>query len=202
MKILLATGNMGKLREMESVFRSANMHDVEILTLNDLPHVEEPIEDGNTFLANAYIKVKYYYDIFKIPTISDDTGLLVEALNGAPGVLSARYGSINGEHTDPYKNNLRILKELENKINRNAKFITAMYYYDGVNLISSVGELRGVITHAPRGDKSFGYSYIFEIPEYKQTLAEISDELRYAINHRGKASRMLIEQIKGYIVKK
>ena len=77
-----------------------------------------------------------------------------------------------------------------------------MYYYDGVNLISSVGELRGVITHAPRGDKSFGYSYIFEIPEYKQTLAEISDELRYAINHRGKASRMLIEQIKGYIVKK
>lgn len=202
MKILLATGNMGKLKEMENVFRGANLYDVEILTLNDLPMVEEPVEDGDTFLANAFIKAKYYYEKFKIPTISDDTGLLVEALGGAPGVLSARYGSINGEHTDPYLNNLRILKELEGISNRNAKFVTAMYYYDGINLISSVGELKGVITHEPRGDKSFGYSYIFEIPKYKQTLAEISDELRYSINHRGNASRLLIEQIKGYIVKK
>lgn len=202
MKILLATGNIGKLIEMESVFRSANLHDVEILTLKDLPAVEEPIEDGNTFLANAYIKAIYYYEKFKIPTISDDTGLLVEALNNAPGVLSARYGSINGEHTDPDKNNERILEELKNKDNRNAKFVTAMYYYDGENLISSIGELKGRISMYPRGTKSFGYSSIFEINEYNQTLAEISDELRYAINHRGNASRLLIQQLKGYVIKK
>lgn len=202
MKILLATGNIGKLIEMESVFRSANLHDVEILTLKDLPAVEEPIEDGNTFLANAYIKAIYYYEKFKIPTISDDTGLLVEALNNAPGVLSARYGSINGEHTDPDKNNERILEELKNKDNRNAKFVTAMYYYDGENLISSIGELNGRISMYPRGTKSFGYSSIFEINEYNQTLAEISDELRYAINHRGNASRLLIQQLKGYVIKK
>lgn len=202
MKILLATGNIGKLIEMENVFRAAKLHDVEILTLKDFAEVEEPIEDGNTFLANAYIKAIYYYDKFKIPTISDDTGLLVEALNNAPGVLSARYGSINGEHTDPEKNNERILMELENKTNRNAKFVTAMYYYDGTNLISSIGELSGIITTKPRGTKSFGYSSIFEVPEYKMTLAEIDDELRYAINHRGNASRLLIEQLKDYIVKK
>ena len=202
MKILLATGNIGKLIEMENVFRSANLHDVEILTLKDLEQVEEPVEDGNTFLANAYIKAIYYYDKFKIPTISDDTGLLVEALNNAPGVLSARYGSINGEHTDPDKNNERILDELKNKENRNAKFVTAMYYYDGKNLISSIGELSGRISMYPRGTKSFGYSSIFELPEYNQTLAEISDELRYAINHRGNASRLLIKQLKGYIIKK
>ena len=202
MKILLATGNIGKLIEMENVFRSANLHDVEILTLKDLEQVEEPVEDGNTFLANAYIKAIYYYDKFKIPTISDDTGLLVEALNNAPGVLSARYGSINGEHTDPDKNNERILDELKNKENRNAKFVTAMYYYDGENLISSIGELSGRISMYPRGTKSFGYSSIFELPEYNQTLAEISDELRYAINHRGNASRLLIKQLKGYIIKK
>ena len=202
MKILLATGNNGKLIEMQNMFKAANLHDVEILTLKDLEEVEEPVEDGNTFLANAYIKVMYYYDKFKIPTISDDTGLLVEALDNAPGVLSARYGSINGEHTDPDKNNERILQELENKTNRNAKFVTAMYYYDGVNLVSSIGELSGTITTSPRGEKSFGYSSIFEVPKYKMTLAEIDDELRYAINHRGNASRLLIEQIKDDIVKK
>lgn len=202
MKILLATGNIGKLIEMESVFKAAKLDNVEILTLKDFESVEEPVEDGNTFLANAYIKVMYYYDKFKIPTISDDTGLLVEALDNAPGVLSARYGSINGEHTDPDKNNERILQELENKTNRNAKFVTAMYYYDGVNLVSSIGELSGTITTSPRGEKSFGYSSIFEVPKYKMTLAEIDDELRYAINHRGNASRLLIEQIKDDIVKK
>ena len=202
MKILLATGNIGKLIEMENVFRKAELHDVEILTLKDLESVEEPIEDGSTFLANAYIKAIYYYDKFKIPTISDDTGLLVESLGGAPGVLSARYGSVNGEHTDPVKNNERILNELKNNPNRNAKFVTAMYYYDGTNLISSIGELCGTITLEPRGTKSFGYSSIFEIPKYKMTLAEIDDELRYAINHRGNASRLLIEQLKDYIVKK
>lgn len=202
MKILLATGNIGKLIEMENVFRKAKLHDVEILTLKDLESVEEPIEDGSTFLANAYIKAIYYYDKFKIPTISDDTGLLVESLGGAPGVLSARYGSVNGEHTDPVKNNERILMELKNNPNRNAKFVTAMYYYDGTNLISSIGELCGTITLEPRGTKSFGYSSIFEIPKYKMTLAEIDDELRYAINHRGNASRLLIEQLKDYIVKK
>lgn len=202
MKILLATGNIGKLIEMENVFKKANLHDVEILTLKDLPQVTEPVEDGNTFLANAYIKAIYYYNQFKIPTISDDTGLLVEALNNAPGVLSARYGSINGEHTDPVKNNERIIRELTGCSNRNAKFVTAMYYYDGTNLISSIGELCGEITLSPRGTKSFGYSSIFEIPKYKMTLAEIDDELRYAINHRGNASRLLIQQLKEYIVKK
>lgn len=202
MKILLATGNIGKLIEMEHVFKAANLHDVQILTLRDLAPVEEPIEDGDTFLANAYIKAIYYYDKFKIPTISDDTGLLVEALNNAPGVLSARYGSINGEHTDPDKNNERIIRELTGKENRNAKFVTAMYYYDGANLISSIGELEGTITLYPRGTKSFGYSSIFEIPKYNMTLAEIDDELRYAINHRGNASRLLIKQLKDYIVKK
>ena len=202
MKILLATGNIGKLIEMEHVFKAANLHDVQFLTLWDLAPVEEPIEDGDTFLANAYIKAIYYYDKFKIPTISDDTGLLVEALNNAPGVLSARYGSINGEHTDPDKNNERIIRELTGKENRNAKFVTAMYYYDGANLISSIGELEGTITLYPRGTKSFGYSSIFEIPKYNMTLAEIDDELRYAINHRGNASRLLIKQLKDYIVKK
>jgi XTP/dITP diphosphohydrolase len=77
-----------------------------------------------------------------------------------------------------------------------------MYYFDGTNLISSIGELEGEIVKEPRGTKSFGYSSIFEVPKYKMTLAEIDDELRYAINHRGNAARLLIGQLKDYIIKK
>lgn len=199
MKILLATGNLGKLKELQSLFKKANINHIELITLNDLPNVDEPVEDGNTFLANAYIKVMYYYQKFHLPTISDDTGLLVEALNNAPGVLTARYGSINGEHTDPVKNYMRILKELNGINNRRAKFSTAMYFYDGVNLISSVGDLTGEIALKPSGTHGFGYAPIFYLPKFKKTLAEIDDELKLSINHRGNAARLLIKQLETYL---
>ncbi len=199
MKVLLATGNLGKLAELESLFKKAQLNEIELITLNDLEKVEEPIEDGETFLANAYLKSMYYYNKFKIPTISDDTGLLVEALNNAPGVLTARYGSTNGEHTDPVKNYMRILKELEGIENRAAKFSTAMYFYDGQTLISSIGEMKGEIAYQPSGTKGFGYAPIFYLPKYQCTLAEIDDDLKLSINHRGNASRLLIKQLQKYL---
>lgn len=199
MKILLATGNLGKLAELQTLFEKANFDNVELITLNDLEKVEEPVEDGKTFLANAYLKVMYYYNHFHLPTISDDTGLLVKALNNAPGVLTARYGSINGEHTDPVKNYMRILKELEGVTERSAKFSTAMYFYDGKELISSVGDLEGEIALKPSGSKGFGYAPIFYLPNYGKTLAEIDDDLKLSINHRGNAARLLIKQLETYL---
>ena len=198
MKLVFATNNQHKLDEVRKVVTD----DIQIISLSDINCYDDIPETAETLEGNALQKVHYIKEHFGYDCFADDTGLEVEALNNAPGVLSARYGSINGEHTDPKKNNERIIKELTGVSNRFAKFVTAMYYYDGTNLISSIGELCGEITTEPRGTKSFGYSSIFEIPEYKMTLAEIDDELRYAINHRGNASRLLIKQLKDYMVKK
>ena len=199
MKILLATGNKGKLKEMRELF--SNIRGVEIIGLGDLEPVEEPIEDGETFLANAYIKAMYYYNKFKMPVISDDTGLMVDFLHGAPGVHTARYGSINGEHTDPKKNYERILKELGETTNRGCHFSTAMYFYDGKTLISSYGTMYGEVAKEPQGLYGFGYDPIFYYPQYNKTVAELDESIKNKISHRGNASRLLIAQLENYLNK-
>lgn len=198
MKILIATGNMGKLKEFKELFANSSLKNIELITLKDLKTVPEPDENGETFFANAYQKVMYYYNKFKLPTISEDSGLLVEALNNAPGVHTARYGSVNGEHTDSVFAYSRVLREMEGKINRKAKFVSAIYFYDGKTLISSIGEFKGEIANKPAGCGGFGYDPIFYLPEYKMTSAEINNNLKNKISHRGVSSNLLIEQLEKY----
>lgn len=200
MKILLATANLGKLKEMKALFDNFDT-DIELLTLNDFPKISEPIEDGSTFLANAYIKVMYYYNAFKVPTISDDTGLLVDALNGEPGVRTARYGSVGDEHADPVKNYMLLLKNLEGIKQRSARFRTAMFFYDGNVLISSVGEMEGSIADEPDGINGFGYDPVFYLDEYGCTVAKLEDGIKNKISHRAKASASLVTQLKRYLKK-
>lgn len=199
MKILLATGNKGKLKEMRELFN--NIENITIIGLQDLPEVEEPVEDGNTFLANAYIKCMYYYNKFKMPVISDDTGLMVDYLHGEPGVHTARYGSINGEHTDPKKNYEKILRKLNGVKERGCHFTTAMYFYDGRTLISSVGSMYGEVALKPEGIHGFGYDPIFFYPELGKTVACLDEKEKNQISHRGKASRLMIQQLKNYLLK-
>lgn len=201
MKILLATANMGKLKEFLEIFETANFKDIEIITLKDLPKVEEPIEDGETFLANAYLKAKYYYEKFHLPTISEDSGLCVEALNNAPGIYTARYGSINGEHTDSVKAYTRVLNEMKNETNRKAKFVSAMYYYDDQTLISSIGEFLGEIAYEPSIGGGFGYDPIFYVPKYQVTSSLLPMDVKNSISHRGVATRLLIGQLKKHFEK-
>lgn len=198
MKILLATGNNGKLKEMKKIFNELEISGIELLSLKDLEPVKEPLETGNTFLANAYLKVMYYYHKFNLPTISEDTGLLVKALNDEPGVNTARYASENNENADPKKNMAKLLKNMEGIEDRIAKFSTAMYYYDGKVLINALGSLQGSIALKSTGNNGFGYDPIFYLPKYKMSLAEISDEEKNKISHRGVASRMLIKELRSY----
>lgn len=198
MKILLATENEGKVKEIKELFSNADLDNLELICLKDLPSVPSAIEDGNTFLANAYIKAMYYYNIFKIPCICDDTGLCIDYLNGAPGIYTARYGSLDGEKTDTVKNMQRVLKELGDTKNRNAHFTCAMYFYDGKMLISSVGQMFGEIAHQMQGTNGFGYDPIFYVPAYKTCVAELSSHEKNQISHRGNALRLLVSQLKDY----
>ncbi len=198
MKILLATTNDGKLKEMKELFSKAKIKNLELISLNDLPKVEEPVEDGHTFFDNAYIKAVYYFNKFRIPTISDDSGLLVKALNYEPGIRTARYAMQPGEKTDPVKNYTLLLSKMEGKTDRRACFKTSMLFYDGKILISSEGKMYGLIADAPSGKNGFGYDPIFYIPKFGKTVGCMTDEEKNKISHRAKASKVLIEKLEVY----
>lgn len=195
MKILLATKNLGKLKEMKEIFLQSTLKDVEFVTLNDFETVEEPVEDGLTFYENAYIKVMYYYNKFKIPTICDDTGLCVDYLNGAPGVYTARFAPTVDGKQDSNANMNKLLSLLEGVKNRKAHFECVMYYYDGNILISSNGVFNGSIATKKIGDNGFGYDPIFYVDKYQCTVGELDSKIKNEISHRSLASKMLVKQL-------
>jgi XTP/dITP diphosphohydrolase len=194
MKYLLASFNPSKLREIKSILPET----FEIVCLADIPGAEEPEEDGDTLEANAKIKAEYGYRLTGLPTIADDTGLLVEALNGRPGVYSARYA---GEPSNAERNMQKLLEELQAVNNRNAEFRTVitLMQNDG-NLMYFTGVLKGEIADAPRGTHGFGYDPVF-IPEGdNRTLGAYSSEEKNKISHRAKALEKLatyLERDKG-----
>jgi len=185
-KLIFATGNKGKLKEVKKIFNST---DYEIISLYDLGDVPEIIEDGDTYEANALIKAKAIYDIHKLPVIADDSGLSVEQLNGEPGVYSARYAGENCTFDD---NNQKLVKELA-KFDKphNAKFVCSAVHYDGANITRAFGELHGQIVSEFRGDHGFGYDPIFVPDCSNRTLAEYSSEEKNKISHRAIAFNAL-----------
>ena len=182
MKVLFASKNKGKVREVKKILGSAG---IEVMSLADFEDVPDVVEDKETFLENSKKKAKEIYEIFRIPVIADDSGLAVDQLDGRPGVYSARYA---GEDATDSDNNAKLLSELKGLPSpHKAKFISLAVYYDGINYKYAEGELKGEIILEPRGNNGFGYDPVF-IPEgYKNTLAEFSLEGKNRISHRSKA---------------
>ncbi|OGU62168.1 MAG: non-canonical purine NTP pyrophosphatase, RdgB/HAM1 family [Ignavibacteria bacterium RBG_13_36_8] len=182
MKIIFATANKGKLMEVRNIFSDTKFKILSPYELGAVPEIEET-ED--TFEGNALLKAKTIYDLYKIPSIADDSGLSVDQLKGAPGVLSARYA---GENCTYHDNNVKLIGELKSFPEpHTAKFISCAVYYDGKNNTTAVGELPGKIIHEFRGANGFGYDPIFLPDGFGKTLAEMTLEEKNKISHRARA---------------
>ncbi|MDU1911256.1 XTP/dITP diphosphatase [Fusobacterium sp.] len=186
MKIFLATGNKHKIEEITAIFK--NVKNIEILSIKDGIDIPEVIEDGDTFEANSAKKALEIAKYTGMITIADDSGLCVDALNGAPGVYSARY---SGENATDDSNNKKLIRELQGKENRKAHFVSVVTLGkpDGRSY-SFRGEVAGKIIDEPRGDKGFGYDPHFFVAEYGKTLAEMPD-IKNIISHRANALKKL-----------
>ena len=190
MKVLLASNNKKKLKELKSILGA----EFEVLTLAEAGVMSEPEETGATFEENAEIKAVSACKASGLPSVADDSGLSVDALGGAPGVYSARYG---GENTNDDKNNKLLLENLKGEKNRKARFISAVCFCmpKGEKFFSR-GECAGVILSEPRGENGFGYDPLFYIEKYKKTFAELSPDEKNKISHRGRALAEIAPVIK------
>ncbi len=184
-KLVVATGNPGKLREMQ-LYLEALGWDLQLK-----PPELEIEETGDTFTANACLKASEVAKATGEWAIADDSGLQVDALNGAPGVYSARYGKTDTERIE------RLLGELGNELNREAQFVcvVAIAHPDGAIALQAEGICRGEILRAPRGTGGFGYDPIFYLPEPGLTFAEMKPEMKRQYSHRGKAFESLLPQL-------
>ena len=198
MKVLLGTGNKHKIEEMtriiETHLENSNF-EIEILSLNDFDKIEEPVEDGNTFLENATIKAKYYYEHFKIPTLTDDSGIVVDALNGLPGIYSARYASSNGGNATSADNRKKLLNDLIGIVDRKARFECAMVLYNDEKVISTIGKFEGSVLEEEVGQNGFGYDTLFFSDDFNMPAGLLSAEQKDLVSHRGKALRELLNQL-------
>ncbi len=188
MKLLVATGNKGKLKEISRLLAT----DIEIISLDQLDNPPEVIENGATFTANACKKAIEMARFSGYLTLADDSGLVVNALNGAPGVHSARYA---GEQGDDVANNAKLLLEMATVVDeeRQAAFhcVMALAWPDG-RCETWDGQISGLIMRGERGGSGFGYDPLFMVPEYGKTMAELSLEIKNRISHRGKALQQVI----------
>ena len=186
-KLVFATNNAHKLEEVAAILGDK----VELLSLNDIDcHTDIP-ETAETLEGNALLKSSFIYRNYQLDCFADDTGLEVEALNGAPGVYSARYDE--GEGHDAQANMRKLIHELEGKENRKAQFRTAIsLILDGKEYLFE-GVIKGEIIEEKRGDSGFGYDPIFKPEGYEQTFAELGNEIKNKISHRALAVQKLCE---------
>ena len=189
MKIVFATNNPNKLKEIQSLIPK----EIEIISLNQIGCTEDIPETGDTLEANAFQKAYYIKDNFNYDCFADDTGLEIDELNGAPGVYSARYA---GPEKNADANMTKILNELKGKKNRKAKFRTAIALTHNNEEHLFEGEINGHISDVKKGNKGFGYDPIF-IPENDiRSFAQMSMQEKGAISHRGRAVKKLVAYLK------
>jgi XTP/dITP diphosphohydrolase len=187
MTIWFATGNPHKREELAAILKG---HRIQIPSQGGIPF--EPEETGDTFLENALIKARALYRRVLAPVIADDSGLCVDALGGRPGVFSARYGSEGGKNLDAGERNALLLGELEACSHRSARFVCAMVLLLSEDRFFAVQEtLEGEIIRESRGSGGFGYDPILYLPERGCTVAELTEEEKNRISHRGKAGRFM-----------
>ena len=195
MRLLVATTNRDKLREIHAVLDGASL---ELITLADLPPIVEPEETGATFAENARLKALYYAQAAQttlrdpsVLTVAEDSGLVVDALDGEPGVRSARYLRRDASYQERFDAIFRRLSEQPNRP-RTARFVCALAAARGGNVVfETTGTIEGEISPAPHGTNGFGYDPIFLYPPYARTLAEVDDEQKLRVAHRGHAFRSL-----------
>ena len=180
-KIILATGNRHKIGEVQAIL-GEKYH---VLGLKDLPPCPETVEDRDTFEGNSAKKAAEVSAFFKCLALADDSGLEVDALSGAPGVLSARYSGVHGNDS---ANIETLLANMKGKAQRTARFVCAATVADnGTVLASFRGTLEGEIIEERRGEHGFGYDPVMFVPAYGKTVAELAPEIKNGMSHRKKA---------------
>ncbi|MEG2454717.1 MAG: XTP/dITP diphosphatase [Oscillospiraceae bacterium] len=194
MKFVLASKNPNKLREMREILEKMG---VEVVSEAEVGVDLEVEETGKTFEENSALKAHAVMEAAGLPAIADDSGLMVEALDGAPGVYSARYGGPELDDAGRYR---LLLQGLSGQLNRRAKFVsTICCAFPGGGDITARGECPGTIAYAPQGENGFGYDPVFFLPQLKKTFAQLSHDEKNAISHRGNAMREFEAKLKDYL---
>ena len=187
MKIVLATHNHDKEIELQHSLRGL---DVDICSLSEYPDIGEIEETGTTLLENSLLKAHTVHDRTGLPTIADDTGLEIDALDGAPGVYSARFAGLNATYEDNVNKLLSVMENVPDDM-RSARFRTVISYVDETQELWTEGFIDGRITETPRGNMGFGYDPVFYVPRLEKTFAELSTNEKNKISHRGIALQKL-----------
>lgn len=191
MKFVVATNNQHKLKEMRDIIGKK----LDLISLGELGIDVDIEENGKNFLENSLIKARAICKLTNMPTLADDTGLIVDALNGAPGVYSARYAGV--EHDDK-KNREKLLRELQGAPydKRTARFETVIsLVYPGGNYLTAKGNVEGYILFEEQGKDGFGYDTLFYSSELKKSFGEATSEEKNSVSHRGRALRKLLEML-------
>ena len=196
MRFVLATHNPGKLREMGEILKDFG---IEVVSPKDLGITVDVEETGTTFAENAMLKAKAICELAKLPAIADDSGLCVDALNGAPGVYSARYG---GEGLDDRGRDMLLLSSLRGAPTRAAHFACAVACaFPNGDTLTAEGRCDGSIAYAPLGEGGFGYDPVFLLPGTGKTFGQLTQEEKSAVSHRGRALREFSEKLETYLKK-
>lgn len=196
MKLVLASKNKKKLVEMQEILSALG---VEVVLEAEVGVDVDVEETGSTFAENAALKARAVCKASGLPAIADDSGLCVDALNGAPGVYSARYGGGELDDVGRYK---LLLENMRGQMDRRCGFVSAICCaFPNGDEITAQGECRGTLAYAACGDNGFGYDPIFFVPEKKKTFAQLTAEEKNEISHRGKALRAFKEKLELYLSK-
>ena len=196
MRFVLATHNPGKLREMGEILKDFG---IEVVSPRDLGITVDVEETGSTFAENAMLKAKAICKAADLPAIADDSGLCVDALNGAPGVYSARYG---GEGLDDKGRYMLLLSSLRGAPTRAAHFACAVACaFPNGDTLTAEGRCDGSIAYAPLGEGGFGYDPVFLLPGTGKTFGQLTQEEKSAVSHRGRALREFSEKLETYLKK-
>ena len=196
MKLVLASKNQKKLVEMRDILSHMG---VEVCLQSDVGVDVDVEETGTTFEENSLLKARAVMEASGLPAIADDSGLCVDALNGAPGVYSARYGEEGLDDTGRYR---LLLENMRGQTPRTAKFVSVITCcFPNGDVLTARGECPGTIAFAPMGEGGFGYDPVFFIPSLKKTFAQLSPEEKNAISHRGKALEAFQVKLEEYLKK-
>ena len=186
-KYIFASFNKNKYMEL-----AACLNHINLISLSDLDHQKEILESGLTLTDNALIKAQTIYNQYQIPSISDDTGLEIHALDGEPGVFSARYA---GTKADSHANIAKVLSKLSNVTDRRARFRTVICLKTKIKELFFEGVVNGVITYSIIGNNGFGYDPIFVPDGHRETFSQMTIEEKNKISHRGRAIKKLIKYL-------
>ena len=194
MKVVLASKNAHKLQELQDILSAQS---VEVI-LESAAGVDVEVEEtGTTFEENSLLKARAVMEASGLPAIADDSGLMVDALNGAPGVYSARYGGPGLDDAGRYR---LLLENMRGVLDRKCRFVSAITLcMPSGDIVTARGECPGTLAYAPQGENGFGYDPIFFVPEKKKTFAQLTAEEKNAISHRGRALQLFQEKLAAYL---